>query len=338
MDKELKRYKVGIDSETLAISLVDEPAIEEDFVYLRKEQPQQIFMQSDEKHMVYGAVLVPDKDIYRIDDYGNEFLLSFTKESIEKMAYDFLKEYRQNNITLMHEDYASEITLVETWLKGSMDYDKSIALGLNKDLPIGTWFAGMKVNNIELWDKIKSGELKGFSVESLISIENFNKQIENDMKTDENFWTKMKNLLKEVFGAKQEETKEQNTIEPVHYEDMEAQEQPTQETVVETPTVETEQPVVEQPQQEEVVETEQQETVEEQPTQEEVVEQPTEEVKPNPQDEVIKNLLEEIKGLKEQISELNVKPSAKPINVQTGNNGASGDSYSNWRKQMAKYL
>lgn len=86
MDKKIKRYKVGIDSETFAISLVDEPAIEENFVYMKKEQKQQIFMQSDEKHMIYGAVLVPDKDIYRIDENGNDFYLSFTKESIERMS------------------------------------------------------------------------------------------------------------------------------------------------------------------------------------------------------------------------------------------------------------
>lgn len=330
---ELRRYKVGIDSETLAISLVDDPAIEEDFVYLKKEKPQQIFMQSEEKHMLYGAVLVPDKDIYRVDDRGNEFLLSFTRESIEKMAYDFIKSYRQDNITLMHEEYANEITLVETWIKSDMEHDKSVALGLNKDLTIGTWFVGMKVNNIEIWEKIKNGELNGFSVESLISIEEFKKMEKENMDADnDTFWTKMKNLLKEVFGTKNEQN-EQNTIEPIQMEDMEEQtptvENQTVDTVVETPTVEN-QTVAEQPQQEETAAEPQQEET----TQETVAEQPLS----NPQEEVIQNLLEEIKGLKEQINSLNSLPSSKPVNVQGGNGGARGDAYANWRKQMSKYL
>ena len=328
MNKELKKYKVGIDSETLAISLVDEPAIEEDFVYLKKEKPQQIFMQSDEKHMIFGAVLVPDKDIYRIDPNGNEFLLSFTKESIEKMAYDFLREYRQDSITLMHEEYASEITLVETWLKSDMEHDKSIALGLNKELPLGTWFAGMKVNNIETWEKIKNGELNGFSVESLISLENF-KKIDEDMKADDNFWTTMKNVLKEILFGKQEETSE---IEPIHIEEMEAE----TEVAVETPTETVEQPVaeehvVEEPVQEEVTET----VAEEQHVQEEP--------KNDIDSDVLKNLLEEIKALKEQnnelvgkIKELNAQPSTKPLNANAKPDKVS--NYANWRETLKRYM
>lgn len=335
MEKNIKKYKVGVDSETLAISLVDEPAIEEDFVYLKKEKPQQIFMQSDEKHMIFGAVLVPDKDIYRIDPNGNEFLLSFTKESIEKMAYEFLKEYRQDSITLMHEDYATEITLVESWIKTDMEKDKSIALGLNKDLPIGTWFSGMKVNNIETWEKIKNGELKGFSVESLISLENFNKQI--DMKEDDNFWTTMKNVLKEIlFGVnKQEEEKEQNEIEPISIEEMSAEtEVETQTEVVETPIAETpaEEPIVEQVEQ--PIAEEPKNVVEETPIVEE-----NKEIDNN----VLANLLEEIKALKEQnnelvnkVKDLSVQPSAKPLSVNAKPTPSS--NYSEWRKQLAKYM
>lgn len=329
------KYKVGLDSETLAISLVDMPAIEEDFVYLKKqdEEKKQVFLESNEKHMIYGAVLIPDKEIYRHDDNG-EYLLEFTQESIEKMAYDFLRQYRQSDITLMHEEFASEVTVVESWLKTDMNYDKSIALGLNKDLPIGTWFAGMKVNNIETWEKIKSGELKGFSVESFLYLEDFRKQDKEDFKSDDNFWTKMKNLLKEVFCSnKEEEPKEQNTIEPVSMTEMEEQTpnvEPTVDTqpneVVEQPIVEEQtEPVVEEPKAEEP-------KAEEQPKQEEVVEQPKE----DPQNELIKNLLEEIKGLKDQINDLSSKPSTKPVNVQSG--GEKADTYSNWRKTMARYM
>lgn len=329
MDKKLKRYKVGIDSETFAISLVDEPAIEENFVYMKKEQKQQIFMQSDERHMLYGAVLVPDKDIYRIDENGNEFYLSFTKESIERMSQDFMKNYRQYNVTVQHEEQANEITIVESWLKSDLQFDKSVALGLNKDLPVGTWFVGMKCNNIDLWEQVKDGVLNGFSVESLISIEEFNKQINDVMEKDnESFWTKMKNMLKEVFSMKQEE---QQTIQME--EQVDTVEQETTETVEEPTTEE-----VEQPKEEQVDTVEQESKTEEEveTNSQETPETPKEEVKNNPQDEIIKNLLEEVKALKEQISELNVKPSAKPINVQS--NAVSGDSYKQWRERIRKYM
>ena len=65
MAKKIKKYKVGIDSETYAISMVESPAIESDFVALSKEEEKRVFLESDERHMVYGAALIPDKDIYR---------------------------------------------------------------------------------------------------------------------------------------------------------------------------------------------------------------------------------------------------------------------------------
>lgn len=67
-----------------------------------------------------------------------------------------MKNYRQYNVTVQHEEYANEITIVESWLKSDLQYDKSVALGLNKDLPVGTWFVGMKCNNIDLWERIRS--------------------------------------------------------------------------------------------------------------------------------------------------------------------------------------
>ena len=207
MAKKIKKYKVGTDSETYAISMVEMPAIEEDFVALSKdeEEKQQVFLEANEKHMVYGAVLVPDKDIYR-NNGEQEFYISFTKDSIEKMSQDFMKEYRQHEVTVDHEDIANEVCVVESWLKADQFKDKSVALGLNDKLPVGTWFCGMKVNNIETWERIKAGELKGFSVESMISLEEFSKQNENNMniETNDMFWDKLKNILNEAFSKKAE--------------------------------------------------------------------------------------------------------------------------------------
>jgi hypothetical protein len=205
MAKKIKKYKVGIDSETYAISLVESPAIESDFVALAKEEEekQQVFLESNEKHMVYGAALIPDKDIYR-NNGEQEFYINFTKESIERMSQDFMKEYRQYEVKTDHDDIANEVCVVESWLVSDSYKDKSNALGIN--VPEGTWMIGMKVNNIETWERIKAGELKGFSVESMISLEEFSKQNNDNMniETNDMFWDKLKNILKETFSKKAE--------------------------------------------------------------------------------------------------------------------------------------
>ena len=301
--ENIKKYIVGMDSETYAISLVEEPAIEEDFVALAK-QKEQILFESNEKHMIYGAVLVPDKDIYR-NNGEQEYFISFTKESIEKMSQEYMKEYRQREVTLDHEEYATEICLVETWLKSDMNCDKSVALGLNPNLPIGTWFAGMKVNNIETWERIKNGELKGFSVESMVSLEDFAKQT-----------------------IKQEAEPQ---AEPVV--------EPTPEPQVEPTPSPNEPPPVPQ---EEVVEPTPEPQPQEEPETEPQVE-PQAEPEPNPLEDTIKSLQAEIDALKTKIGELQEEnkelgklPSAEPVKPNAKPN--SNDAWENWRKIAKQYV
>lgn len=336
MGKKIKKYKVGVDSETYAISLVEEPAIEETLVALSEQKEIKVQMANEEKHMVYSAVLVPDKPIYRRNDEGEEFYVEFTKESIEKMSQQFLKEYKQNEITLDHETMASDITVVESWIKSDLYKDKSVALGLNENLPVGTWFAGMKVNQIDVWDRIKSGELKGFSVESLIRLEEFGKQKENNMVIDETnemgFWNKMKEVLAEAFGKKEEEVQpEPNTIESTNI-DLEEQTPPA-EPVVETPQ---EAPKPEEPA-----------PVQEEPKQEPVEPENKPQEAPKPQDnhleELVNSLKEEIAALKEmntglqdKIKDLGKQPSAAPIN--TNAKPSAADTYSAWREKMRGML
>ena len=335
MAKKLRKYKVGIDSETYAISLVEAPAIEETLVHMEEQKQMKVQLADEEKYMVYSAVLVPDKPIYRRNEDGDEFYIEFTKESIEKMSQQFFKEYKQNEITLDHDTMASDITVVESWIKADMFKDKSVAIGLSEDLPIGTWIAGMKVNQIDVWDRIKSGELKGFSVESLISLEDFSKQEElndNNMNIEANemFWDKLINVLKETFSKKEEVVEEPQEIEPTN---IELEEQPQVEPTPEPqPTVEepkVEEPVVEEPK------------VEEPKPQEEpkVEEQP----KDNHLEELVNSLKDEIKalkemnnGLKEQIKDLGKQPSAEPIKPNAKPSNA--DTYSAWREQMRSMI
>ena len=346
MGKKIKRYKVGIDSETYAISMVDSPAIESDFVALKKEDEQRVYLESDVKYMVYGAALIPNKDIYR-NNGEQEFYISFTKESIEKMSQDFMKEYRQHNVTLDHETDASDITVVESWLKADSLYDKSVAIGLDKDLPVGTWIVGMKVNQIDVWDRIKSGELKGFSVESLISLEEFNKQNENTMidTNEENFWTKLKSILSEVFNTKKEEVTEEIETMESELEEQTPNEpisEPLEEPIVEEPTTE---PQEEEKPLEEPIEVD--EGVQEGEgtivQKEEIGQEEFIPNTPNPLEELIKNLNDELKALKEsnaslqeKISGLEKQPSVNPIKPNAKPN--QSDTYTAWREQMRQML
>lgn len=330
MAKKIKKYKVGCDSETYAISMVEAPAIESDFVALSKEEEDkvQVFLESNEKHMVYGAALIPDKDIYR-NNGEQEFYISFTKESIEKMSQDFMKEYRQHEVKTDHDEVANEVCVVESWLVQDAYKDKANALGIN--VPEGTWMVGMKVNNIETWDRIKAGELKGFSVESMLTLEEFSK-IDNNMniETNEMFWDKLVNILKETFSKKEEVVEEPTEIEPTN---IELEEQPQAEPTPEPqPTVEepkVKEPVVEEPK------------VEEPKPQEEpkVEEQP----KDNHLEELVNSLKDEIKalkemnnGLQEKIKDLGKQPSAEPIKPNA--KPSQADTYSAWREQMRSMI
>ena len=334
MAKKIKKFKVGMDSETYAISLVEAPAIESEFVALAKEEEKQVFLESNERHMVYGAALIPDMDIYR-NDGEHEYYISFSKESIEKMSQDFMKEYRQYEVKTDHEDVANEVCVVESWLVSDAYKDKSNALGIN--VPEGSWMVGMKVNNIETWDRIKAGELKGFSVESLVSLEEFSK-IDNNMEIEANemFWTKLVNVLKETFSKKEEEVvDEPHVIEPTNVDLEENNPEPAPEPVSEpSEPVSEPQPVVDpQPAPEPAVEPQN----EPQP----VVEAPKADT--SKLEELIGNLKAEIEALKEtntglqnKISEMGKQPSAAPINTNAKPGG--GDTYSAWRSQMKEML
>lgn len=341
MAKKIKKYKVGLESETYAISIVESPAIEETLVALEEQKEIKVQLANEEKHMLYSAVLVPDKPIYRRNEDGDEFYVEFTKESIEHMSQQFFKDYKQNEITLDHETTASDVTVVESWIKADLYKDKSVALGLNEELPVGTWFAGMKVNQIDVWDRVKSGELRGFSVESLIRLEEFSKEDKNEnnmnIETNEMFWTTLKNTIKEIFtSASMIEKKEGEDIEPTNI-DLEAETQT--ETVVETPTVE--EPKVEEPKLVEEPAVEEPKVEEPKPQEEEPK---VEEPKTDPHlEELINSLKEEVEALKKmnsglnnKVKELSKQPSAQPVN--TNAKPTNNNTYSAWREQMRSMI
>jgi len=149
----------GID----AISLVEHPAIEEDFIALNSQKRQHFAMQNQEKRLLMGTALIPDKPIYRTDG-ENEYYVYFSKETVRKAMELFFKNGYQNNATLEHAEELNGLSVVESWIIEDENNDKSRAYGL--DYPVGTWVVMMKVNNEAIWTEyVKEGKVKGFSIE-----------------------------------------------------------------------------------------------------------------------------------------------------------------------------
>lgn len=160
----------GID----AISLVEHPAIEEDFIALNSQKRQLFAMQNQEKRLLMGAALIPDKPIYRTDG-ENEYYVYFSKETVRKAMELFFKNGYQNNATIEHDYDVDGTTIVESWIIEDETLDKSRAYGL--DLPVGTWMVSMKIDNESIWRRVKDGEFKGFSIEGyFVDKMNFSKQ------------------------------------------------------------------------------------------------------------------------------------------------------------------
>lgn len=148
----------GVD----AISIVEQPAIEEDFIALSKEKIE-LAEVDKEKRILMGAALIPNKMIYRRRG-EEEFHIFFSKDTIRKVSELFLTKGNQNKATLEHQINISGLSVVESWIVEDENQDKTRKYGLN--VPVGTWVVSMKVYNDEIWqDYVKTGKVKGFSIE-----------------------------------------------------------------------------------------------------------------------------------------------------------------------------
>ena len=157
-----------------AISIVENPAIEENFVAL-KTQEVQFAKQDEEKRILLGAALIPNKPIYRRAG-EEEFYVYFTKDTIRRASEMFFQNGNQNQSTLEHEAELQGLSVVESWIIEDEQKDKSRIYGL--EMPVGTWMVSMKVNNDDIWNNyVKTGKVKGFSIEGyFVDKVNFAKQ------------------------------------------------------------------------------------------------------------------------------------------------------------------
>ena len=166
--KRLVELVIDEDSERFgveAISLVEFPAIEENWVFFNKDNFLSLAKLDEEKRTLVGAVLIPEKEIPRYDqELDEEYVVYFSKETIKKAQELFMSSLNNNNATYEHKVPIQGLSVIESWIKEDEKFDKSSQFGFEK-MPLGTWFVKMKVRNDEVWEKVKNKEIRGFSIE-----------------------------------------------------------------------------------------------------------------------------------------------------------------------------
>jgi len=196
-----------LDEESLqagiqAISIVEAPAIEEDFVALKEQERVELKTMDEDKRLLLGAALVPNKPIYRRSG-DDEYYIYFSQDTVRKASELFFINGNQNKATLEHQIDITGLSVVESWIIEG-EQDKSKLYGM--DLPVGTWMVSMKVHNDEVWnDYVKEGKVKGFSIEGyFVDKVEASKHQEIDMQELEakSKLNNIKNVILEALGKK----------------------------------------------------------------------------------------------------------------------------------------
>ena len=168
--EDLPTVELVIDEEksedgVQAISLVEYPAIEENFVALSSHKVEFKTI-NEEKRIIVGLALVPNKKIYRRSK-NYEYNIMFSEETVKKASEIYLKNLRNNNTTLEHQKLTTGVSVIESWVVEDTAMDKSNLYGLNAVK--GAWVVTMKVDNDEVWQDVKAGKYLGLSIEGMFS-------------------------------------------------------------------------------------------------------------------------------------------------------------------------
>lgn len=150
------------------ISLVDKPAIEENFLYFSEQEAPKLEFANSEKKEVVGPIMIPNKPILRHSPEKGYYNVQFTEEIIQEIMYKYSKDGLWNSFGIHHSYDTHDVTMLEVWMKES-DNDKSKDYGY--ELPNGTVFVKTKIESDELFNAIKDGEVNGFSIEIEANIE-----------------------------------------------------------------------------------------------------------------------------------------------------------------------
>lgn len=168
MNKNIPIYQAIIEDEEtgmFTISLVDEPAVKSNFLCFKKDHKIENFkVENEEKRLISGVIMRPDFPIYRINKYGEEYYVTFSRETIAKMTEKWLSDGLQSNVNLQHNpnNYVSDVLLKEVYFK---DTEKGINPKGFEDIEEGSLFATYHILNEDVWKSIKNGEFNGFSLQ-----------------------------------------------------------------------------------------------------------------------------------------------------------------------------
>ena len=170
----MKLYDISIDPTDFetglnAISLVEYPAVEVDFLAFAKEESAVLQFADEERHIITGIALLADTPIYRIAPDGTEYYVRFTKDCIRQLVEKYFKFGLTNSVNIEHKDnqFVDGVTMLESYI---IDKERGICPSEFASAPDGSWVVSYKVSNLDVWNKIKSGEVKGFSVQGLFRI------------------------------------------------------------------------------------------------------------------------------------------------------------------------
>ena len=154
-----------LEDEVFAISMVHNPAIEALGTYFNKDEVH--FAEIKEEGLFMAPILIPNRKILRVDGNGVPYEVVFSKDTVKKLAQDYLEKKYQHNVTEEHETDVEGVVMVESWIKESVESDKSKLYGLN--VPAGSWIGTFKINNEELKEKFRNGELRAVSLEGIFT-------------------------------------------------------------------------------------------------------------------------------------------------------------------------
>jgi len=228
MEKKVKKFRLKINPKTGSlvdfISLVENPAIEVDFLKFSKEQFEKLSM-NEEKMELLGPVLIPNQEIYRWNEKMGDYYIYFTEEDIKEIQLEFMKNGFQSNVNLDHSD-----KMANTYIFGFFQSSDVIPNPKGfENLPTGTLYAQMRVTDKQVWEDIKSGKRKGFSIEGIFEylVEEFESAFLSKLETEatnliddqeKNKIEKMiKDLFRKVFTELSQELGEEPKVEAVEY-------------------------------------------------------------------------------------------------------------------------
>ena len=153
------------EDEVFAISLVHNPAIEALGTYFHRDEVH--FAEMKEEGLFMAPILIPNKKILRVDGSGVPYEVYFTPETVKKLAQNYLEKKYQDKVTEEHAMDVDGVTMVESWIKESIESDKSRLYGLN--VPVGSWVGTFKIDNEELRQKFREGDLRAVSIEGMFT-------------------------------------------------------------------------------------------------------------------------------------------------------------------------